>query len=151
VCPGAPLADKIHSGEYAIRIPTVDQLDEMTPVKLASARRDMSPMIAYRMGYFVGPQYYYVRNEPVPNSPLYSDAPGTPEEGVISPNHGGQIVQVMHINGNLRLLTSRTIPGIGDDLFHNVHGKMEAGVGRLDSVLGVSDATPGTEPMVMAR
>jgi hypothetical protein len=151
VCPGAPLADEIRAKRYAILVPTLEELKKMTPDELAAARRHMSPMIAYRLGYFVGPNYYYVRNEPVPHSPLFADAPGSAEDGFISPNHGGSIMQVLHADGNVRVLTSCTIPGVGDDLFHNTRGQMKAGVGRQDSVLGVSECTPGTEPVAVNR
>jgi hypothetical protein len=145
-CPGAPLADDIRSKEYKIRIPTSAQLKSMSRSELAEANRHMSPMIAYRFGYFVGPRYHYVRNERHPHSALFADAPGDAEEGEISPNHGGSIVQVIDSGGNLRVLTSCTLPGVEDDLFHNALGMVAAGVGQQDSVLGRSEAVPGTLP-----
>jgi hypothetical protein len=151
VCPGAPLAHKIRSKEYAIKIPTVAELQAMTPAEYEEAKQHMSPMIAYRFGSFVGPQYYYIRKEPGPHSALFADAPGDGEDGVISPNHGGTITQVMNANGNLRVLTSCTMPGLNDDLFHNARGRRAAGLGRDDAVLGSGETSPGTLPVAIGR
>jgi hypothetical protein len=149
-CPGAPVADQIRRNEYKIQIPMVAQLKSMSPSELAEAKRRMSPMIAYRFGYFVGPRYCYVRNERQSYSALFADAPGE-EEGENSPNHGGPIVQVMNAGGNLRVLTSCKIPDVEDDLFHNALGIVAAGVGQQDSVLGRSEAVPGTLPFSLDR
>jgi hypothetical protein len=141
-CPGAPLADEVRSGHFAIQVPTAAQLAAMSDGELAQARAKMSPFIAYRFPYRVGPNYYYIRDDRQPFSPLFSDTSGAEQDGMMSPNHGGSIVQVTYQDGSLRSLRSCTLPGLNDDLFRNSLGLVAAGLGRQDSVLGRSEATP---------
>lgn len=142
VCPGAPLADEIRANQFAIEIPTAEQLAAMQPAQLQEARKKMSPFYAYCIGYRVGQQYYYVRGGQGP-IPVLSDTPSGEGEGDISPNHGGPIVQVMNMDGNLKVLTTCKVQGGADDLFRNTAGHEAAGIGPQDSVLGRSDLTPG--------
>ncbi len=142
VCPGAPLADSIRAGRFVIRIPSSASLRRMSPTQLAAARRNMSPFYAYRFPYRVGQEYYYVRDERLPLSPIFSDTSGSPQDAFMSPNHGGQIVQVTNQDGSVRSLRSSTMPGMNDELFLNSLGLVAAGVGPQDVVLGRSEATP---------
>jgi hypothetical protein len=151
VCPGAPLAHKIRMKEYKIKIPTLAELRAMSPAKYEEAKKHISPMIAYRFGYFEVPQYYYIRNEPRIHSALFADAPGNVDEGEISPNHGGKVTQVMNADGSVRVLTSCNLPGLNDDLFRNALGRVAAGLGRGDAVLGNGDASPGTLPAAIGQ
>jgi hypothetical protein len=151
VCPGAPLAHKIRLKEYQVRIPTLAELRAMSPAEYEEAKKHISPMFAYRFGYFVGPQYYYIRSEPGIHSALFADAPGSVEDGEIGPNHGGRVTQVMNTDGSLRVQTSCTAPGVDDNLFRNALGRMEAGLGRGDAVLGNGDASPGTLPFAVGK
>jgi hypothetical protein len=142
VCPGAPLADAIRSGQFVMRIPTSAALRSMTPQQLAVARRFMSPFYAYRFPYRVGEQYFYVRDQRLPLSPIFSDTSGGAGERFMSPNHGGNIVQVMNQDGSVKPLRTCTMPGFHDELFLNAIGLVAAGIGRQDTVLGHSAATP---------
>jgi hypothetical protein len=151
VCPGSPIAHEIRSNDYRIQIPTLAKLRAMTPAEYEEAKKHMSPMIAYRFGYFVGPQYYYIRNEPGLHSALFADAPGNVAEGEISPNHGGSVTQVMNADGSLRVLTSCSMPGANDDLFRNALGRVAAGIGRDDAVLGRGETSPGTLPVAIGQ
>jgi hypothetical protein len=141
-CPGAPLADAVRSGHFSIKIPTADELAAMSAKELARARVRMSPFIAYRFPYRVGPDYHYIRDDRQAFSPLFSDTSGAEQDGLMSPNHGGSIVQVTYQDGSLRSLTSCTLPGLNDELFRNSLGLVAAGLGRQDSVLAPSGATP---------
>lgn len=151
VCPGAPLADSIRSGQFAIKIPTSARLRTMSASELAAARRNMSPFFAYRFPYRIGPQIHYIRDERLPLSPLFSDTSGDEQHDLMSPNHGGSIVQVMNQDGSIKALTSCTVPGIDDHVFRNALGVVAAGVGRQDSVLGRSEATPGIVSIAPGR
>ncbi|MCI0335802.1 MAG: hypothetical protein L0228_21555 [Planctomycetes bacterium] len=142
VCPGAPLADSIRAKQFAIEIPTTEQLRAMRPDELQEARRKMSPFYAYCIGYRVGQQYFYIRDGQF-QTPVLCDGPGTEDDGLMSPNHGGSIVQVINLDGSLKVLTSCKVQGGTDDLFLNTAGDVAAGYGRQDSVLGRSEATPG--------
>jgi hypothetical protein len=142
VCPGAPLADAIRSGQFVMRVPNSAALRSMSPAQRAAARRWMSPFYAYRFPYRVGDQYLDVRDQRLPLSPIFSDTSGAKQDGFMSPNHGGDIVQVTNQDGSLKSLRSSTVPGFNDDLFLNAIGLVAAGVGRQDTVLGRSEATP---------
>jgi hypothetical protein len=142
VCPGAPLADAIRSGQRVIRIPSSAAIRSMSPAQLAAARRNMSPFYAYRFPYRVGQEYHYIRDERRPLSPIFSDTSGTRQDGFMSPNHGGTVVQVTNQDGSVKSFRSSTVPGYNDDLFLNSIGLVAAGVGRHDTVLGRSEATP---------
>ena len=144
VCPGAPLADAVRSGHFAIHVPTAAELAAMSDSQLAQAQAKMSPFFAYRFPYRVGP-----------NVPLHSPRPavvlaavlryvGAEQDGMMSPNHGGSIVQVTYQDGSLKSLRSCRLPGLNDDLFRNALGLVAAGLGPRDSVLGRSEATPET-------
>jgi hypothetical protein len=145
VCPGAPLADKIRSGELTIRLPNAETLRAMTASQLNRVTALMSPFYNYRFGYRIGGEYYYARDEHQALSPVLSDASGDEQGFVVSPNHGGTIAQVQFADGNLRSLTTRTLPGLDDDMFQNDQGLVAAGLSRHDTVLGRSDAMPGDE------
>ncbi len=142
VCPGAPLADAIRSGQLVMRVPSSIELRSMSQRELAEARRNMSPFYAFRFPYRVGQEYHYIRDERLPLSPLFSDTSGAKQDGLMSPNHGGSIVQVTCQDGSVRSLTTCTVPGRDDKLFLNAMGLMEAGLGQHDAVLGRSDARP---------
>lgn len=142
VCPGAPLADALRSGQFVMRVPTSEMLRAMSPAQLAVARRWMSPFYAYRFPYRVGEEYFYVRDQRMPLSPVFSDTAGARQDGFMSPNHGGTIVQVTNQDGSVKSFRSNTMPGVNDNLFLNALGLMAAGVDRQDTVLARSDATP---------
>jgi hypothetical protein len=151
VCPAAPLADAIRSGQFVMRIPSSAVLRSMSPAQLVVARRNMSPFYAYRFPYVVGDEYHYIRDQRLPRSPIFSDTSGTEQDGFMSPNHGGEIVQVTSQDGSVRSFRSCTVPGFNDDLFLNAVGLVAAGVGRQDTVLGRSEATPALETSARSR
>jgi Protein of unknown function (DUF1559) len=142
VCPGAPLADKVRSRQFVMRIPSSAELSAMSPAELAVARRNMSPFYAYRFPYRHGQKYHHIRHNHRSRLPVFSDTSGSEQEGLMSPNHGGSIVQVMNQDGSVKPLRSCTVPGFDDDLFVNALGIVAAGLGRQDTVLGRSEATP---------
>ena len=151
VCPGAPLADAIRSGQFVLRIPNSAALRSMSPAQLAVARRNMSPFYAYRFPYRIGQEYRYIRDQRLPLSPIFSDTSGAAQDGFMSPNHGGDIVQLTSQDGSVKSLRSCTVPGFNDDLFLNSLGVVAAGLGRQDTVLGRSEATPAFEASARSR
>ncbi|MEX0613714.1 MAG: hypothetical protein WD738_08560 [Pirellulales bacterium] len=151
VCPGAPLADAIRSRQFVMRIPSLSQLRSMSPRQLAQARRNMSPFYAYCFPYRVGDKYHHIRDQRLPLSPVFSDTAGAEQEGFMSPNHGGSIVQVTSQDGSVRSLRSSTMPGYNDELFVNSLGLVAAGLSRQDAVLGRSEATPALDTSAARR
>ncbi len=151
VCPGAPLADKFRSGELVLRLPNAEEIRAMKPGQLVRVTAVSSPFYNYRFPYRIGREYRDIRDEHRTLSPVLADASGDDESHPMSPNHGGGLVQVQCLDGNLRMLTSVTLPGLNDDMYHNDLGKVEAGLGPLDTVLGRSNATPGGDEATEGR
>jgi len=145
VCPGAPLADEIRSGQFKIRIPSVAALRAMSPAAAAMAAKAISPFLAYRFPHQVNGEYRYLVNDRQSHSPLFSDTSGDEADGMMSPNHGGYLVQVTFADGSVRSFTTCEVPGLEDNFFRNALGRVAAGCDRRDSVLGPSDAKPAIE------
>jgi hypothetical protein len=142
VCPGAPVADKIRAGVYRIVLPSAEEIHGMSPVQLAHAAANASPCYNYRLPYQKDGRFISIQEGRGSISPVLSDAAGDGETDSMSPNHGGRLVQVQCADGSLRLLTSVTLPGVNDDMYHNDLGKVAAGMGPWDTVLAPSNATP---------
>jgi prepilin-type processing-associated H-X9-DG protein len=145
VCPGAPLADKVRAGTFAIPLPSAIEIRAMSPKQLECAASKASPFYAYALPYRVDGKYCKIRNDHRQLSPVISDAASSDPTNPMSPNHGGRLVQVLWLDGGVRVLPSITLPGMDDDMYHNDRGKVAAGLGPLDTVLGGSDAIPGED------
>jgi prepilin-type processing-associated H-X9-DG protein len=144
VCPGAPLADKIRAGEFAVSVPTTVRLFQMGPVARAEARQQMSPCYAYQFPYRDGNRFVYPRGAQQRLAPVLSDTSGAAPGEVMSPNHNG-VMQVLFGDGSVRLLQSCLVPTYNDDLYRNARGVVAAGCSPRDFVLGRSEAMPGIE------
>ncbi len=148
VCPGAPLADKVRAGTFEIVLPNAAQIRAMSPHELANVSAKASPFYAYALPYRVNGKYYKIRDDRRRMSPVISDTSGDDQANSMSPNHGRRLVQVQWADGSLRALPSIVLPGLDDDMYHNFRGKVKAGLGPLDTVLGPSEATPGEDELV---
>jgi hypothetical protein len=147
VCPGAPRARG-----FTIVLPSAAAIRAMSSAQLAHEAAKASPFYNYRLPYRIGGNYFYnIRNDQKTMSPVFSDASGDDQTDPMSPNHCGQIVQVQCADGSLQSLTSVNLPGLNDDMYHNDLGKVAAGVGPLDTVLGRSDATPSGDGSVRSK
>jgi hypothetical protein len=144
VCPGAPLADKVRSGEFAVRVPTGGELSQMTGAELATVRQQMSPFYAYQFPYRAGERYVYPLGRLQNLAPVLSDTSDVVPGESKSPNHHG-VVQVLFGDERVKRLQSSRVPQFNDDLYRNARGIVAAGLSRLDFVLGRSEATPGME------
>jgi hypothetical protein len=145
VCPGAPLADKVRAGKFKIVLPNADQIQTMSADERDRISAKASPFYAYAMPYRVNGKYCKIRDEHRRMSPVFSDTAGNERADSMSPNHGFRLVQVQWADGSQRALPSIVLPGLDDDMYHNIQGKVKAGLGPLDAVLGPSDATPGDD------
>jgi prepilin-type processing-associated H-X9-DG protein len=139
VCPGAPKTDKVR----VIPLPNAEEIRKMSAGQLMRITADASPFYNYRFPYRVGNKYYNIRDEHRSLSPVFADAPGGEDGEPMSPNHCGRVVQVAFADGSVRTLTSVNLPGLNDDMYHNDLGKVAAGLGPMDTVLGRSNVTPG--------
>jgi hypothetical protein len=137
-CPGAPRARG-----FTIVLPSSVAIRAMSSAQLAHEAAKASPFYNYRLPYRINGNYYYnIRTDHRTMSPVFADASGDEHTDSMSPNHRGRIVQVQCADGSLRSLTSVSLPGLNDDLYHNELGQVAAGLGPLDTVLGPSNATP---------
>jgi hypothetical protein len=143
VCPGAPLAERVRTGEFTVQVPTPAELAALSPADKAAARHAMSPFYAYQFPYRVGSRYIYLRGQHQNLAPVLSDASDA-EPGEVSPNHRG-VVQVLFGDGSVRLFQSCWVPAVKDDLYRNARGVVAAGCSRRDAVLARSEAIPGIE------
>jgi hypothetical protein len=151
VCPGAPLADKIRAGTYAIVLPSALEIEAMTPQQFARASAKASPFFAYALPYRYDGKYCRIRNQRGSMVPVLADALGNDKGHPMSPNHGGRFVQVQCADGGVRVLRSTNLPGVDDDLFHNNRGQVAAGLSPTDAVLGNSDVVPGEDDAVEVK
>jgi hypothetical protein len=145
VCPGAPLADRFRRGELKLPLRNAEEIRAMTPGQLVRITAISSPFYNYRFPYLDGRKYHDIRDEHRTLTPVLADASGDDNGNAMSPNHGGRLVQVISGDGSLRTLTTVTLPGLNDDMYHNDLGKMAAGLSPVDTVLGRSNATPGDD------
>src|SRR5262249_5700014 len=100
-CPGSPLADDVRAGrKKPFDLPSAEAIGGMTIDEYRQAAAKMSPCYAYRFPYRIGPEYYYIRDEHRPLSPVLADASAEEEGGILSPNHGGSIVLVQFETGD---------------------------------------------------
>jgi prepilin-type processing-associated H-X9-DG protein len=140
VCPDAPVADAIRARQFVVNIPTLEALSRMSAEERAEAGAKMSPTYAYGFGYRNDQQYFYIRGRgPIP---FLGDEPGEAKDDYMSPNHGGSIVQYAMLDGSVKTRTSTKVQGDKDHLYENALRERAAGLGRLDTVLGLSEATP---------
>jgi hypothetical protein len=111
------------------------------PERLDFLRKHMSGSYGYQFGYQDGRVYHGRRMFDL--APLVSDRPPREREVLDfanSPNHGGLGQNVLFSDGGVRWLPAPQWQG--DPIFLNDRGNVAAGVGRRDTVIGVSEATP---------
>jgi prepilin-type processing-associated H-X9-DG protein len=139
VCPTA-------SNAIAV-VPSVEQYiaeSQRSPVRFDQVRRLMGGSYGYTFG-FESNGAYRPRTNGALHQVVLADRPRRTEDRSVwpstnSPNHDGAGQNVLFADGHVRWLTSSTFAG--DDIYLNQLGKVGAGVGPIDAVLGVSEATP---------
>jgi prepilin-type processing-associated H-X9-DG protein len=106
---------------------------------------NLSMSYAYSLGYRDEAGVHHGPGAILPvgwsQTPIMADRP--PAEGLLlnSMNHGGAGQNVLFADGHVHFLPERTY-GEGDDIFLNRDGKIAAGLGVGDIVLGYSGARP---------
>lgn len=138
VCPSANNA--------VVTVPDVGEYlsQNMHSLDLDHVRRHMSGSFGYLLGYHEGNVYrgYTSRDD---TGPVIADRPPRADERnfVSSPNHQDRGQNVLFAGGNVRWLPQPVLAN--DDLFHNRNGRVAAGLTEQDTVIGVSEATPGEQ------
>jgi hypothetical protein len=118
------------------------------------AAQSLSGCYAYSLGYVNTDgngrkQLCGLRRDSGDYLPIMADRPPFAPGAVVgvpgnSPNHGGEGQNVLHIDGHVRYLTDRVLPGAtpNDDIYLNHRNRIAAGEGPDDTVLGSSWANP---------
>jgi hypothetical protein len=150
-CPAAPLADQVRDGQLTLEIPRRDQYRAMTPAQAAVAAWRTTPFYAFRFGFVEDGKYHLVRDDRSPNSFLLADTCGDQSNNLMSQNHGGDIIQLLCTDGSVKSFTTCTVPGLNDNLYRNARGRVGAGWGRHDAVLGRPDAKPDLAGLPVSR
>lgn len=124
---------------------SLQELNAMDPDRAMPLIAQLIPGYAYSLGYKDAANNIRApRLDPdLPNSlvPIMSDAPGDVLTGN-SPNHGGTGQNVLFQDGHVRYTTIRTVGLASDDIFLNQAKLVAAGLGKRDTVLGRSAASP---------
>jgi hypothetical protein len=109
--------------------------------EFGAAVRDLAGGYAFPLGYEEGGDYHGLDRSCGDRMPLLADRPQADGHGN-SPNHGGGGQNVLYIGGQVLWCTTCTVGLDGDHIYLNQRGRVRAGVGRCDTVLGPGDATP---------
>lgn len=127
-----------------VLVPGLDQYlaSREYPPQYERNRKFMSGSYGYALGFRNGDGHLAGYDRSASYTPLVADRPPRPEETLFmnSPNHGDQGQNVLYVDGTVRWLPFSNVNG--DDLFHNRHCEVAAGLDAGDVVIGVSEATP---------
>lgn len=143
VCPNTQLAEDVNTGKVLMRVPTREELAQVTPDALRVLQKHMSGSFAYQFGY-VDAQGKYRRMKFVGrgDAPMLADAPSFSVAGFQSDNHGGCGQNVLYQDLSSRYCGNCVSENWGDHLFLNDQGRHAAGRNDHDAVLGRSEASP---------
>jgi prepilin-type processing-associated H-X9-DG protein len=129
----------------ALTLTDLEELSRTNQQQFRDTVRRLAGCYAYTLGYGAPDGLHGLRDDDGGGLPIMSDRPDW-VDGLLgdgnSPNHGGRGQNVLYIDGHVRFSTTRGAGVGGDDIYVNQRRKVEAGVNRLDSVLGASPATP---------
>jgi hypothetical protein len=122
---------------------SVGELEELyatSPEQFRAAARTLAGNYAYTLGYQEGGHLCGLRGDSGDSLPILADR--SSPAGGNSPNHGGDGQNVLYVGGWVRWCARPTAGVGGDDIYLNRHNQVLAGVNRIDTVLGPSDARP---------
>lgn len=143
VCPNTQLAEDVNTGKVLMRVPTREELAQVTPEALRVLQKHMSGSFAYQFGYLDAKGKYsrikFVRRG---DAPMLADAPSFSIAGFQSANHGGCGQNVLYQDLSSRYCGNCVSENRGDHLFLNDQGRPAAGLSDHDAVLGRSEASP---------
>jgi hypothetical protein len=133
----------------------LEQLQRTRPEAFEGLARTMGGYYAYTLGHRVPDgkgNFVHLglrRGEVSELHPVLADKPNCSGDGQVldgnSLNHGGAGQNVLHLGGHVLFRTNRRAGEAGDDIFLNAKGRVAAGEGRSDAVLGESAARPEPE------
>jgi hypothetical protein len=137
LCANSPAASR-----EGFRMPSLDELDQLTGYELRTVQRTMGGDFGYNMGYVKDGRLTRPRDQRRPNYVLVGDAPSDSQSRRSSRNHGGRGQNVLFEDGRFQFLRELVTPELFDDPYHNRAGWVEAGLDADDAVLGASADVP---------
>lgn len=142
LCPNTQLAEDVCQGKVLMKVPTREELAQLTPEALRCLQQHMSGSFAYQFGFFdkLG-KYCPIKFVARSDVPMLADAPSFAVDGFQSANHGGCGQNVLNQDLSCRYLSVCVSPG-GDHIFLNAQRQHAAGRNSHDTVLGRSEVTP---------
>jgi hypothetical protein len=118
----------------------LERLQRTAPEEFRRAAGALAGGYAYSLGYRENGVLCGLRRDCGDHVPIMADCP--PAGGGNSRNHGGAGQNVLYIGGTVRWCVRPTVGIAGDDIYVNKDNRVLAGVHRVDTVLGASDAQP---------
>ncbi len=138
VCPGSELARQADG----FRIPRLMDLDQADGGRLLSLQRISGGSYGYTLGYIGTRGYATPRNRQRESFALLADAPSLHLPARQSSNHAGRGQNVLFEDLHVQFLRSPRCDALGDDVFRNRYGFMDAGSDEEDSVVAPSHVSP---------
>jgi hypothetical protein len=138
LCPGSALARQ----NADFRIPSLSELDQADGIQLRTLQRVVGGSYGYTLGNIGGQGYVTPRNRMRQYFALLADAPSLHLAGRQSGNHGGRGQNVLFEDLHVEFLQSPRNEALGDDLFRNRYGYVEAGLDEGDCVVVPSNVSP---------
>jgi prepilin-type processing-associated H-X9-DG protein len=140
--PGCLTCPAANREPVAARVPTLVEIDQATPMQLASLRRDTSRDYGYNLGVVVDGQHRAIRNRCRERFALMADSPGTSRIRDRGVNHLGRVRNILFEDGHVEAVKLDLIDKVWKDHpFQNDYGFTEAGIDGEDAVVADS-ATP---------
>lgn len=138
LCPGSRLA--VQNVDF--RIPSLGEFDEAEGIQLLMLQRIAGGSYGYTLGNMTTEGYRTPRNRVRQYFALLADAPSLHLPGRQSVNHGGRGQNVLFEDQHVEFLLTPHSEPLGDDLFRNRFGYVEAGTDEADSVVVPSNVSP---------
>lgn len=138
LCPGSEFATQ----NAGFQIPTLSELDQADGIQLRKLQRIAGGSYGYTLGNINGRGYMTPRNRLRQHFALLADSPSLHLVGRQSGNHLGRGQNVLFEDQHVEFLLSPRNDALGDDLFRNRYGYVEAGLDEGDSVVVPSNVGP---------
>lgn len=125
-----------------LHLPTPEEIDAANGEVLEQAHRTIGGDYGYNMGYRQGDKVVPPCNTGRCDYALLTDAPSDSQPGRRSANHGGRGQNVLYEDGHIKFISTIPCPQLPDDPFHNLAGRVGAGLNRTDHCIGGSSDRP---------
>lgn len=149
-CPASQVVTDIKAGKREdILVPTGEEIRNLPIDRLLPITAKISPCYGIRLPHKVSGEYKDLRTDTPRFSkfdPVFGEISGESTNSVVA-HHRGCLIQFADRSGAvLSIRIDGPLVILGDlDPFHNDDGKVAAGIGPRDIVLGPSDAIPAFE------